>query len=279
MNPKPENQSRHNNDQPGMPNWDELERLVDGRLSHDEYRELLCRIEEHPDGWRKCALAFLEEQALRKELSDDLFSLEQPATDEPHESANVADKHSTDKIKPDAQPDRMQATSEFFGGSSATKNQPGLEQSWSEKVKLWMTIAACFVGAFFIGVLASINWSDANVADVSPIKYLDTNPAPIETLMSTDSRPAGNVTMSLNDPGQARQVLNVPIYDGEKQADEYVDMVEQGMPLELNKMLKDSNLHVEKKQYVVPVDGESGKWLLVPIEQLRIAPADNWKYQ
>ena len=49
--------------------WLELDRLVDGRLDGDEYRELLCQIDADPDGWRHCALAFLEHQALSRELS------------------------------------------------------------------------------------------------------------------------------------------------------------------------------------------------------------------
>ena len=49
--------------------WQELDRLVDGQLSDDEYRKLISELELHQDGWRQCALAFLEHQALEQELS------------------------------------------------------------------------------------------------------------------------------------------------------------------------------------------------------------------
>ena len=49
--------------------WLELDRLVDGRLEESAYRELLCQIDADPDGWKQCALAFLEHQALEKELT------------------------------------------------------------------------------------------------------------------------------------------------------------------------------------------------------------------
>jgi len=49
--------------------WQELDRLVDGRLEESAYRELLCQIDADPDGWKQCALAFLEHQALEKELT------------------------------------------------------------------------------------------------------------------------------------------------------------------------------------------------------------------
>ena len=44
----------------------EIDRLVDGELSRVERRELLKRLESEPDGWRRCALAFLENQAFRE---------------------------------------------------------------------------------------------------------------------------------------------------------------------------------------------------------------------
>jgi hypothetical protein len=49
-------------------NWYELDRLVDGQLNRAEYRELLRQIEKDPEGWRQCALAFLQHQALGQEL-------------------------------------------------------------------------------------------------------------------------------------------------------------------------------------------------------------------
>ncbi len=49
-------------------NWFELDRLVDGQLNNEEYRELIRQIDKDPDGWRQCALAFLQHQALQQEL-------------------------------------------------------------------------------------------------------------------------------------------------------------------------------------------------------------------
>ncbi len=49
--------------------WQELDRLVDGQLEEAAYRELLCQIDADPNGWKQCAMAFLEHQALEKELS------------------------------------------------------------------------------------------------------------------------------------------------------------------------------------------------------------------
>ena len=56
-----------------------LDRLVDGQLSPSESRELLARLDDLADGWRSCALAFLEDRALRS----DLQALIQEAFDRP----------------------------------------------------------------------------------------------------------------------------------------------------------------------------------------------------
>ena len=45
-----------------------LDRLVDGELSPEEYREVLSQLEQMPNGWRRCAHAFLESQALGQSL-------------------------------------------------------------------------------------------------------------------------------------------------------------------------------------------------------------------
>src|SRR5258708_18156362 len=43
-----------------------FDRLVDGELPNGERRELLLRLETEPEGWRHCALAFLEAQSWRQ---------------------------------------------------------------------------------------------------------------------------------------------------------------------------------------------------------------------
>ncbi len=43
-----------------------LDLLVDGELGDPERRQLLLRLDAEPDGWRRCALAFLEAQTWRE---------------------------------------------------------------------------------------------------------------------------------------------------------------------------------------------------------------------
>jgi hypothetical protein len=50
------------------PTTDNFDRLVDGELSESQRRELLTSLDHEPDGWRRCALAFLEAQSWKKEF-------------------------------------------------------------------------------------------------------------------------------------------------------------------------------------------------------------------
>jgi hypothetical protein len=55
-----------------------LDRLVAGDLPELERRELLLKLDAEPDGWRRCALAFLEDQAWRSALAGMAGSVPQP---------------------------------------------------------------------------------------------------------------------------------------------------------------------------------------------------------
>src|SRR5262249_395132 len=55
-----------------------LSRLIDGELSPVEYRAFLAALDDEPGGWRRCALALLESQALGHEISDLRRSIDQP---------------------------------------------------------------------------------------------------------------------------------------------------------------------------------------------------------
>src|SRR5205823_2761276 len=63
----------------------ELDQLVDGDVNPDERRRLIAALSKEPDGWRRCALAFLEAQSWRKacrQLAAEPGDV-QPSNDEP----------------------------------------------------------------------------------------------------------------------------------------------------------------------------------------------------
>jgi len=54
----------------------ELDRLVDGELTTDEYRNLLVSLDDQPNGWRQCALAFLEAQAWKQAAQKPILTVD-----------------------------------------------------------------------------------------------------------------------------------------------------------------------------------------------------------
>jgi len=54
----------------------QFDRLVDGELTSIERRRLLESLDKRPDGWRRCALAFLESQSWRDELGQVALGLQ-----------------------------------------------------------------------------------------------------------------------------------------------------------------------------------------------------------
>ena len=49
---------------------DMFDLLVDGELSPERRRQLLAHLDSEPDGWKRCALAFLEAQSFRESFTD-----------------------------------------------------------------------------------------------------------------------------------------------------------------------------------------------------------------
>ena len=60
------------------------QRVVDNELTADEFKELVAVCDQHPELWRCCAIAFLEEQALRSELKQ--FAVQWHAPTAPSQS-------------------------------------------------------------------------------------------------------------------------------------------------------------------------------------------------
>ncbi len=110
-----------------------LDRLADGELPLDEQRQLLTMLENQPDGWRRCALAFVESQALRGEMRH-LTSRDHQSTSE------LADRVQTMAIAPRADGRR-----------------------WSLNRWRWFAMAASVLTAFLLGVAAQ-SWLPKSAA-------------------------------------------------------------------------------------------------------------------
>ncbi|MGY8770083.1 MAG: hypothetical protein ACKVH8_16830 [Pirellulales bacterium] len=72
----------------------ELDQLVDGELDSQAYQALLLRIEQEPEVWQRCAMTFLEAQALEQDFSVARDQLEQPLARDLYIGPSVSDRKS-----------------------------------------------------------------------------------------------------------------------------------------------------------------------------------------
>lgn len=145
--------------------WQELDRLVDGRLNDDEYRQLLCQIDANPNGWKQCALAFLEHQALEKELG--AFASDPSSQLLPCMGTIVAESaiKTEDKVRPSS--GRSPVSGALIG---------------------WMSMALCIFGGLALGFTLSSDFQDNLAPQISSTPaVVDNSTAGVSNSMATHS--------------------------------------------------------------------------------------------
>jgi hypothetical protein len=174
-------------DDPGR--W--LDRLVDGDLNADQQRALLTALENQPDGWRRCALAFIEAQTLRGEFR------------------------------------RMAAADEAANQQLDVREQPsvifrGVARRHSAMRTLrWLAIAASLLVAFTLGIAAQSWLSAVSVSD-QPGKVVsapaEKTPAVTdEKMVAATANPSSTSAGGSNSESAKWQALKVifPAADGQ----------------------------------------------------------------
>lgn len=226
-----------------------FDRLVDGELSPDEYKSLVGGLDDEPGGWRRCALAFLEAQALGGELSAIR------ARGQLHESAALP-------VTPQS----------LVPASSAT---------W----KLLLGMSASFLVAFILGVtlpgLLPIGAGRGGPTGGSG--NLAVNPTDRQPGITTpaDSMQAiGNVQLDFDGPGGPQLPTGaVPLYEVPAgMRDEWLAGLEPVLPADLVNELKRRGHRVERVEQLVPISLEDGREGVVPVERYQITPVSRRAY-
>ena len=220
---------------------DELtfDRLVDGELSAGERRELLASLDDRPDGWRRCALAFLEAQSWTEDLGQFVR--------EPVGAAIVgSDAHGDLSRRPS-------------GSASMRHGVP------------WLAVAAGLLLAFTIGLLwpgagtpiAENIAQDPNgqVAEVAPA------PAPLDAERRDDT-----LTLWVRDEGGGARPIRVPLVDAGALDRQLGLQFQTGVPEGVRRRLQDRGFDVQSKRRYAPLWLENGRPMIVPVEDTRIVP-------
>jgi len=216
-----------------------FDRLVDGELSGDEYRALLASLDEESDGWRRCALAFLEAQALAGELG--LV----------RQSLGLRD-HRT-------------------GNSQAV---PGSRGKWGDFLSL-MAVAAGLLLAFSLGIVAPRIFSswrqEPQFAGNLPTQRPGTDTS--DGARYEMRRPVGNSRLVMDGPGdETTQAGQVPVYEVGQDLDQFLSRGQPALGPELIEYFRQHGYDVQHEQQYFPAPLEDGREVIVPVDGYQFTP-------
>ena len=235
-----------------------FDRLVDGELTPEEYRAFVASLDDEPGGWRRCALAFLEEQALAGELGSVRRNL------------NLND--------PGA------------GGSTTRPDDRGditpPRRAAPRDVGTMLAVAASFLLAFALGVaVPQLFYGDpqeSNVAgNLKSQSQLAGNagPQPSAGVRHQALRPIGNLRLVMDGAGdESPQAGRVPVYEVDQGIEQYLQDDQPALAPELVKLLEQRGHNVERQQQYIPVQLDDGRQIIVPVEGYQITPAGRRVY-
>jgi len=230
-----------------------IDRLVDGELMGDERRQLLSALEGQPDGWRRCALAFVEAQVLRTELQQ----LMRPPAITP---ASLA---------------------------SRAVPSPGESESRTFKFRqaAWLAIAAALMIAFGLGrqlgsskqnVLAKLQNDGDQSADIAETSKK------VPPAVRPRPQPTGDaVTLVVNDHEGVPQRIRVPLVEGRHLGEQFADAPEWSSSPELARHLSERGLGLAARRRYAPMFFEQANQLvpmIVPVDDAVVTPVNRPVY-
>ncbi len=208
-----------------------IDELVSGQLTGERYRSVLRALDAEPTRWRDCALAFLEEQALRNELR----AMAQGTIDwslnaAKDSSATLADKlvitdgNQREHIRPSSQP----LNASYMSGS----------------FRSILSTAALLLVSFTVGWLGSEVIAErerGNSIDVGT-KSVVQNPSIKQPTISAQGEPQFVVDRA--------------------------GAFDHGIPRPIRELERDGRISVQSFDMLVPTTLEDGSSALVPVQQL-----------
>jgi len=227
---------------PIRPTPEMFDRLADGELSESQRAELLSSLDHDPDGWRNCALAFLEAQCWRKELG--AMRQNADAVKTPPATAVVASPR----------PIRRRASPLGLAGTLAA-------------------MAATFLLALGAGITWLQRGQIASNTRIAP----DTQIA-----ASSGGSPAQNAAtpwqwVRLSPPGSA-EAINLPAQERDRIDPQWAQSLPSPVPDNVVHDLKQKGYKVLTHQELVPMPLKDGRQLVVPVDKVQLQYVGNKIY-
>jgi len=260
-----------------------LDLLVDGELSESQRRELLLWCERDPEGWRRCALAFLEAQSWSQELAgldpDSLLAIGRP---DGASSSNLPHDESEPNLRPAPESDADRQ----LAGRGAPR--------W--RVVGWpLAMAASFLVSFALGLWARGGWLNSSSDDSEPApanmiakqELIDRlrqeamsregQRAPIRTTQPQEA--LGQVRLVVDGPNGMSDEIELPVVEGGAAGADFVQSPPAALPLDVQRVLERMGARVQQQRELVPLRMQDGRRLIVPVDKVEVHPVGNRAYQ
>ncbi len=240
----------------------EIDLLVDGELADERRRKLLAELDVKPGGWRRCALAFLENQCWRQScasLGEDTTSL--PAT--PTASAEQ-------KTRPAAKK-----------SGKISRQRPS---AVARAAGALLAMSACFFfGAGLMSLIGNAKKGDGSDDVIHGAMYATpTNPED-GTLVHGKNivMPDKYITVELaaKHPDGTKSTIKIPALVQNNIDAARLRELPPAIPPELVRSFEKAGHDVHQTRRLVPFRMEDGRRLVVPVDQLDVHYVDMPYYQ
>jgi hypothetical protein len=236
-----------------------IDRLIDDELNDNQVRELLLALEAQPEGWRRCALAFVESQTLRRDLA----------------GIAVCDTDAEN----DAEYELVPA-----GKASRGIRLPAVA---------WAALAAGLLLAFALGTTTRGFWSDS-IADrrvTGPEEMVATTENNSQESIGTknnaqeandlETAPAnkGMLMVSLPmDEGETAQSVKVPLVEGGLEQLKTLFAEESAVLSAAERTTLESTGHeIEQQRAFYPVKLDDGRQAVLPMDIVKVRYTGGWQ--
>ncbi len=262
-----------------------IDDLVAGQLSRERYREVICALNADPRKWRDCALAFLEDQALRAELRELAKGTINWGNDSSSPSANVPNSqvNTVANTNGSLQAGGLQVGGLQAGGLQAGGLQAGGQgpanlyraaeevaaaidpvsksgraaDAWPRIGSKLLSTAALLMVSFTVGWLGSELLAERERMAAPEVgSVADNNSA----LAPTTRLPS--VTQSL--PIQPQYVRG--------QTGQFMPL-DHEIPQSIRELERRGRVHLESQEGLVPQRMSDGTTVFIPVQEVRVIPA------
>ena len=235
-----------------------LDLLVDSELDEARRRDLLLRLEREPDGWRRCALAFLEAQSLRQEMG---AIVPGPALKPPGAEA--------------ARP--------------ATPRTAGRRRWLDGRAGTVLAMAVSFLIALGLGTLLRdfATRSGSSVPEPGQLAATDQDSREQTIDPNRGLRPQPETSgpwqlVNIGRPGGpdgAGQSIQLPACQRDSIDEAWLNSFPRAMPEDVQQALRRTGHQIHQSRQFLPLRMKDGRQLVVPVDQVDVHYVGNQPYQ